>query len=893
MMAIPRFVRRQSIFGATWVIACVFASAASSHAATVEAYAGNPFGVARVSLSVGGSGPMTPLDDERFTVAAADGRALYPVLKEDRPARRLLRELLEIERPRNVTIYFLFRGNAPFDVQAFAPTSQLAHVTPLADDASHARLLAEWWQQYLNRWQGLRRDPQFPPVVENFLAANLSRRLGLALPEPPSGMMAMFAPKKAVWDDLMVTERHQLAIDQELVGTDRRGEPPGSLGALPPPMPWYDLDPSNDELKAVPVEPIAAHVPVECFYVRFGSFPNYLWFRDLNRKWQGDLGNMLVRRGIDRAASARIEQQLSLRENAMAKVLGPGVIADVAIIGLDPYVNQGAAVGVLFHARISRVLSRDLTEQRQEALTKFPDAKETTVKIADRDVSLIATPNGEVRSYYVADGDFHLVTTSQHLVQRFLQAGAGERPLATSTGFLGVRQRLPHDRGDSIFAYISPEFFRELTSPARWIAGQRNARSQREAKVIELAGLESAAEGVAAKTVPELVAGGLLPQGFSERWDGSELTFDDAGAVDSLRGRVGFFTPAPDMEVTGATPDEAAAYRRFADRFRQEVGQMPPIGVGAKRVPLADGSGETMAADIVATPLEGLKLGRLPEILGEPSADRVAAVDGDVVRAEFVLDSPPLLPLLAGGDAEPHHLFLGVRDFRSPLVIERGRLGPGAVPAELVRMYLGAWPKPGLLKIFSGPELADGPEPVPVGEDADRWQAKRDDFLVMSFKPDLVREVLPQLSMAPADRPAQIWIDVADLTGKDLAATVSALGYMRARETSVSACRLMNTLANQLHVPREACLDVAEGLVDGKFVCALGGEYELAELPGGPPAWISTAVAPQNHFLLTAPPEGFELPALTWFKGFRGDVRLEDAELAAHVEIDMAKSAVP
>jgi hypothetical protein len=298
-----------------------------------------------------------------------------------------------------------------------------------------------------------------------------------------------------------------------------------------------------------------------------------------------------------------------------------------------------------------------------------------------------------------------------------------------------------------------------------------------------------------------------------------------------------------------------------------------------------------MAADVVATPLEGLKLGRVPDILGEPSADRVAPIDGDVVRVEFVLKASPLA-ILGGGD-ELHHLFVGVRDFRSPLVVERGRIGPGAAPAELVRMYVGAWPKPGLLKVLAGPAQADGPELIPAGNNNEGWQAKRDDFLVMSFKPDLVKEVLSQLKMEPAARPGQVWIDVADLTGKQLAPTISALGYSRARETSISACRLMNTLANQLHVPREKCREVGEGLMDGKFVCALGGEYELVEQPGGLPEWTSSALAPQNRFLLTAPPEDFELPVLTWFKGLRGDARLEEAELSAHVEIDMAKSAVP
>jgi hypothetical protein len=483
-----------------------------------------------------------------------------------------------------------------------------------------------------------------------------------------------------------------------------------------------------------------------------------------------------------------------------------------------------------------------------------------------------------------------LVTTSRKLVERFLEAGAGQRSLAGSAGFLGLRRRLAHDRGDAVFAYISPEFFRELTSPPIWIEAQRRARSQREATVVRLALLEAAAEGVAAQGIDDLVTAGLAPAGFARRDDASALAFDEAGAVDTRRGRVGFFIPAADVAANDASAAEAAAYRRFADRFRQEVGQMPPLGVAVKRAPLADGSGETMAAEIVALPLEGLKLGRLPQAFGPPSDKRVASVDGEVVRAEVVLDAPPLLPLV-GGDAELHHLFVGVHDMRIPLVFQGGAIAAGAPRSELVRMYVGAWPKPGLLRLAGDTDVAEGPEPIRVGENG--WQARADEFLVMSFKQDLIQEVLPQLEMVPAARPAQIWIDVGDLAGKDLAEAVNSLGYMRARETSASACRLMNTLANQLRVPRERCLEVGEALMDGTFVCALGGKYELVEPPGGLPVWTSTAITPENRFLLAAPPDDFQLPVLTWFKGLRGDFALLGDELSAHVEVDMAESAVP
>jgi hypothetical protein len=883
-------IKRSKSWLAAAAFGCWIAGQAGAARAAVEAFAGAPFGVGRVTMAVSSDGPVIPLEDERFTVAAADGRVLYPVVKEE-PVRRLLRRILEIESPVSVTVYFLFRGDEPFDLQAYAPSGRTIRVVPQANPRAHRELLNQWWQQYSGRWASLRQDPQFPPVVENFLAVNLARRMGLRLPEPGSRWRDLLGGKATVWDELFATERRLLDVDRALL-TDAAGAA-AAREPLPPPMPWYDLEPAGEDLAGVDVEPMALHVPAEAFYVRFGAFANYLWMRDMNKKWQGDLGNMLLRRAIDRAGNKRIEQQLSLKESMLSRVVGPQVINDVAVIGLDPYVAQGGAVGILFHAKNSQLLALDLTKQRREALTNFPAAKESTVRIADRDVSLIATPGGEVRSYYVADGDFHLVTTSARLAQRFIQAGQGDQPLAASNGFLRARRQLGLERNDAIFAYISPEFIRQLTSPAVWIESQRRARAARAPKVLALARMQAAAEGLGGWTPAELVERGVLPEGWGARAEGGELVElepgpegSDAAFSDSLRGAPGYFLPVSEVEVAAVTAAEAAAYREFSNRFRQQVGQTPPIAVAIQRTPLADKSGETMSVDVLATPLKDVKLGRLPDMLGDPSPERLAPIEGDLIRVEAVVEA--LLPF---ANAEPHHLFLALRDHASPLVVERGQLAPGAAPAELVRAYWGAWPRPGVLQLFSGGQLPEGPEPIAGPNDS--WQAKRDDFLLMSFKPEVVNEVLPRLEIAPADPPAQAWIEVADLTGTELSGAVNALGYARARETTVAACRLMNTLANQLHLPREACRAEAERLMDGAFVCPLGGEYVLADVPNGLPMWTSTALTPNNRFLLTAPPDDFQLTLLTWFKGLRGHGRLDGEAITLHVEVDMAESATP
>ncbi len=880
----------RKFFGGFLAMVCFAGSACFSnqclHAGQrSEAYAGEPFGVGRVTVDVFRGEPAIPLSDERFTLWEESGRAFYPVQKQE-PAKRLVRQLLKIETPASITIYYLFLGEEPFDLATFSPVEHAVRVKPQSDPAGHRRLLDEWWQQATGRWQQLQKDPAFPPIAENFLVASLARRLNRPLPEPMTGLLSPKKAENTVWDELFVSESHRLAIDREMVFEP--GLPGQVLQPIPEPPEWSDVaDSETDVSEELAMEEIAAYVPEECFYLRFGTFTNYLWFRDLNKKWKGDLQNMIVRRGIRRGASERTQQQLALRESALAKILGPHVIADAAIIGFDPYTDLGAGVGILFHAKNDFLLSQDLMSKRREALEKFSDATETTVQIADRDISLISTSDGRVRSYYLQLDSFHLVTNSAKLIERFIEAGQGTGSLASLASFHRARAELPISRNDSVFAFISEKFLQNLCSPHYRIESRRRVRSARETRLIELAQYAAATEGVAAQSVEELVAAGILPSGFAVRADSSVLEQSESVVVDSQRGALGFFRPIADVPEFPVSAEEAAAYERFAKKFRDDVGQMPPIAAGIQRLPNEAG-GETMSLDLLVEPLDKLKLGSLRNSLGEPSEQRLQPVAGDVVSFEAVLDVP--VPLM-GGESQPHHLFGGLRDFLSPLVVEKGKLALGDEHTELIRGYLGAWPRPGLLQLLTGNTPPNGEEAEPVGEDF--WQAQKEKFLLISFKPEVVEEVLPQLALQPVEKPGQVWLHVEDLTGKKLAAMASTLGYMRARETSVAASRLMNNLANLLHVPRHECRALAERLVDGTFVCPLGGEYELFAPERSLEVWCSSALAPSNQFLLTEVPDDYQLPLLTWFRGLRGELGVVDDSLSVHLEVDLSAAAVP
>ena len=871
-------------FTVSFLALITIAHSTSQAAPSVEAYLGEPFGVARVTVDVFRGEPSVPLNDERFTVWQENHRTMYPVVKQE-PAKRLLRRLLSIETPRKVSLYFLFQGKESFDASVFSPIEQAVRIHPVDDARGHQNLLDQWWNEYSGRWKRLCKDPQFPPMAENFLVASLSRRLNL---DPHSSGRRLFGSKNddlSGLSQLFASEAYQLKIDREMVMRAETDEP--VLQPLPEGPAWPDLDINLAELEGVEIEPLAAHVPEECFYVRFDQFLNYLWFRDLTEKWNGDLQNMIVRRAVDRAADERTQQQLSLKYNAMAKILGPRVVKELAIVGLDPYTTHGAGVGVVMHAKNNFLLSQDMMRQRRRSLGTFADAEESTVSIAGVDVSLVATPGGEVRSYYVQQGDFHIVSTSRHLVERFIEAGQGVRPLAALPTFLQARQRLPIGTGDTVFVFTPEKFFENLCSPHYFIENLRRIRSAREPLLLELAGLAAITEN-AGDNVP--LQAGILPTGFASRADGSVLEVVGDKLVDSRRGAPGYFLPIADMQVEQVSASEAAAYESFSEKFREQIGRMPSVAASVRRQTRDDNT-VTMALEVVAQPSAGSKLHETMTSVGTPSPERLAPVPGNVIALEVVLESG----LFSRSENQEVHLFGGLRDYYSPLSPQGGTLTPLLRSAELVRGYLGTWPRPEFLNNLFPDNQPPAGEPQLVhemfGEQiwADQWE----DFVLFSFKPAVVSDVRPHVRKVPAERPAHLWLDIEDLTGKKFAGTVNALGYMRSRETSAAGSRMMNSLANQFRIGRPECRDLAERLLDGKLICPLGGEYELLAPGRDLEMWVSSALPPQNRFRLAEVPEDFQLPFLDWFRGLNGEASFVEDILSVRLNLHMAADAVP
>ncbi len=852
--------------------------------AEVEAFSGTPFGVGKITLHLTAEQKDFAPGDGEFQITEKDGRVLYPAF-DAAPLKGLLRNLLD--RPPTINLYFLFRGNEPLNVTVSLPKPQTITIQPMNNVGAHSRLLSLWWREFAQQ-RILRRNHEedLPPAVENYLTSMLSRRLNLPL---ESDYGRIFGEKEVdqTLGMLLGTESVHAAMQKNTMLRTSAGneiaDQPLPTPVVPPAMELPDL------AEGIVIEPLAKHVPHESLYVRFGSFENFQWFRATLDEWGGDLRNLIAVRGVDYGNSAKLERQLALKETALSKIFGPQVIADVALVGHDTFLREGASIGFIFQAKNNFLLSTSLKQQRTEA-AKSPGVKEEAVQIAGHPVAFLSSADNSVRSFYAVDGDFHLVTTSRKLVERFYDAGQGNDSLGDSKEFHYARQIAPIERSATAFVFMSDEFFRNLVGPKYRVEMTRRLQALTDIELIQLAKLAARAEKKPGETIDQLVQGDLLPPGFSKRADGSHIVSDGDHYSDSLRGGRGTFVPAADVEIEKVTRSEVAAYQEFANFYRSQWQRMDPVIAEIRREPGNTPTQERITADIHVVPFAKQHYAKFTNYLGPATKTSLAPIPGDLISLQVVAGTAQFFGV--GGSV--HHLFAGLRDFNPPFEVRDGQvvMTGSLLNGSMIHGYLGAWPKPGLLSFILGNRAlnldADGYEQIPF---LNLWFRRREDFSILSFQRELLEEVTPQIRIVEAARPAQVRLHVGDLTKAKLSEYVNAQAYLRARKTSASNTTFLHNLSMQFQLPREDCLAVAQNLLDAKLICPLGGSYKLKDLDNGLRAWSSTSVAAKGKKLEFNLPAGYLPPPMNWFRGLDLEFAMYENSLSALATIEVERKS--
>ncbi|MEX0791765.1 MAG: hypothetical protein WD045_01415 [Pirellulaceae bacterium] len=859
-------------------VGCLLAIATTAKGANVEAYAGQPWGVGKITVSFQRADFGDPLDSHAFGIEDTEGRIFYPAF-EKRRILPLLQSLMGADRvtpPQELTTYFLFIGDQPLDVVVRTPTPQTIRVVPEIPrrPARYQSSLNQWWRQYHENSRGQREQGDYSPVVETYLSAMLSQRMGMELPlrsreemadrsalEPNQSLMLMLGAEK-VHDALL----------KSLMFNELSNE--GPRVPLPPPIRWQEL-PIPDAVTDVAIEPLAMQAPQECFYVRFGGLGNYLWLNRLLERNGGDLSKMVSNRGVSMHINEVVQRQLALKQSALAEVFGDAVVADMAIIGRDTYTKEGASIGMLFQARNSGLLNNDIRTNYRNSLRQFEAQGATleTVEIAGHEVQFLSTPDNTLRSFHVQRGDFHLVTTSRDIVTKFLNIKDGAGSLGETREFRYARGLMPLDRDDTVFAYLSSEFFRALHAPQYQVELRRRLRSVVEMELLQIARAAAANEYLEDLSVESLQQTGFLPMQFGDRADGSEIFERDGKMHDSLRGGRGNFLPIADVPIETISPLEARSFEGLRRFHLEQWRQMDPIMVGIHRFKLNDEGLERLAIDARMSPFQRENYQQFISRLGPPLHNHIAPTSRDMATFQAVLrgDAPGAV----------HHYAVGVQDLAFPIQdFSQGGLLNTLRMIQATPGYLTAWPKPGIIDRIPLIGAAAAPDPfgysqLPFG----LWRREWNDFSTMSFHFDILREVTEQLHLVEDEHPAQVRLHVGDVSNAQVTPLANQLAQAWARSGSHGNARFFHMLNQQLGVPMAEAKEFGDNLLNAELICPLDGEFQVVRDIGGYERWVSTGWGNENT--------EFQARLMGWFRGLNARLNVEESRLVLHAELDM------
>lgn len=859
---------------------------------TAEAFAAEPYGVGHIVLMLDSADANICATTTSWEVRDPTGRTHYPVFTNDKLAK--LFELLTGERlvdsPTRVECFFLFTGNRPLQLSLYTPEKINITLTPALRPRGHRRVQRRWWRERQNAVTRRKRVTDYPPLADKYLSAMLAAKLNIRA-NPVQA--ADWSPKQAIGLLLSSEKQHMRAFSEVVQGCS---DCEVAALALPEPRTWSRE--ALPEFEQAEIEEIAEYVPDDCFYARFGKFSNFFWLMKLTEEYGGDLTRMVTLRGSYPRYGERIQEQLGIKELPFAEQLGDTFIQDMAFIGRDAYLGEGAAVGVVLYSK-NPLFTAGLGQLRKDLVKKFKKegAQLENVDIDGTQVSLLSTPGNRLLSYYVRRGKYNLVTNCRQIAEDFLAIEGAKGSIASDPEFQFARSHYPVGRNDTVFAYVPRKCLEQIATPEYQIETYRRLRSVAEMEALQLArlayGSDTRRDGKRdpeklAASPGELKAGGYLPASFGQRPDGSTLMSEGGKVWDSMRGMRGSFLPIPDVEVTAATTREAAYYASLKDYFSNEAPALSPIYGALRRELLSkEDSTERLTFDARIAPFRRSNYRFATTMLGEPTTERVAGPENSVAYANFVVRGQSLSP-----SRKARHITVTMPDLPPDIGLRTGGLLSWLTTARGIPFTISATNDVELLQKYRG-LLGDRDDAFGYAQLPFRlWRRRMQDYTAYSFNQARLTELATPIPLVDESDLAQLRVSLRDLGGSQFSESLNAIACDRALRASIGNAQMVHDLSNQFHIPRAESLPAAERLLNTELICSLGGAYEVIGHQGGLDQWTSTAweCKPQ---VTAANANEYTAPLLRWLRGLELTAAVANDQATLHGHIDMERVELP
>ncbi|MBL8810679.1 MAG: protein kinase [Planctomycetaceae bacterium] len=872
---------------------------------TTAMVSGQPFGVASVELEIRPETGWEYRDDVPIRFMSRDGKPLYGAFQYRKPtaASRHFPG-----RPARLTGWFLFAGDAPPVVNIVAADDVLARDVQVAVDPkkSHRSLLSAWWAAF-SRNNASSASPELAKVNDYFREM-MARRLSL----PPNRRTQSTSANSSLEHEFERTfgmlfgfESIRLAMMADRIQPAEAPSEFADLG-LPEPLSISSVR-VPDRTDDVSIEWIAKQIPAECFYLRCFRIANYSWVRSLVKGWGGDLEGVVANPAVDFHVRDRIESQLALDVDSLVSAGADDEISDCALIGLDPFFHDGAALGVLFEAKSAGRLGEILEEERAK-VARLKNLTETTVQIEGRSVRLLTTNHFEIRSWYVVKDGYHLITNSKALVQRFLQTSQSSS-LGALAEYRYARSKMDTDGKCVSWLYLPDPFFRNITSPKYRVELHRRRRAADDLIALQLARMACEAETGAVMGVPELIQNGFLPLDFGTRPDNSSATVSDGIVCDSHRGVHGTFLPIADMPVVTCTSYERNAYEAFRDAYTKEWRTMDPVLLSFYRRP-PEGDIERIVLNIRITPYAQQEYEFLRRHLASaPDQKKI------VVREKELMGVSASLRGQHGFQAHAH---AGLKDEEIPYEIYQGSIrrtgrnksrsfaSSNSYALITDKTDAGAFLLPDFVHCLKTREsLMDEKPPetlleqmlfavIPyrdiVRSGIESYRRTSSRGCALAADKEIGHAVLDDFSFEKADRPAHLFMHMKDVSQSIVFPYIRAWTYSSSRKVSGADVASLNRTADLLQMEPNAVRIRIEEAIQGRLVCPAGGQYEPVAATNRPPFLRSSMWLKPSVFDESTVPENYSFPFFDWLHGFQMETQLNAVTLESRLELRVKAS---
>lgn len=884
------------------------------------AESGSPFGVARIELQPNPDVPWRYREDVPIRVTIDRGKALHAAYEYDSP-----REASKYSpaKPAKLVCWFLFDDVVPTQVTLFSEDSVIASDVPLIlepadkdvdEPAARSRNMAQWWHQYV-RSPLSQTSPELQ-AVHKYFCRMLARRLDLEFSSRSMASRSASALEtefERTVGMLFGFESIRLAMMAGRTTTlEQKTE--AAVQDLPTPLTLRSVRIPRVR-KDVRPEALAMRVPEECFYLRCFRVRNYVWIRNLVQGWGGSLDGIVATPAVEYRVREKIERQLALSTAELLNADVDAHITDCALIGLDPFFNDGAALGVLFEEKFGGRLAEIILNERTRVMDA-ENGRRTVVNIRGYSIQKLYTDHHQVRSFYVSDGKYHLVTNSEILAKRFLETNTGTRCLGSLNEYRYSLSQGQQDSNSLAWLYLSDPFFRNITSPQCRIELERRRLAREDLFTLRMARMAASAEGIENTSTNSLLTRGFLAEGFNQRSDHCTVESNGDEVYDSQRGVHGTFLPIADMAIVRCTQSERQAYEEFKKSYQREWRTMDPVMLTFNRRPQTHPGRENVVLNIRITPYAQQEYRFLQQYLSKrPDDRRLAMSNNDLMSVSGQLSK----------NGESYMTHLGLADERIPFEMIDGKIqrtGPNS-KLSFARSNGFALVQPGgdkgirlavafmgnvkrrqvvventrssnypLTAIFNWLLPFDAMYKAAIDSAISDHSQSNGRATVLSRDAAIGRDVLNQAKTERVPRPAQLFMQLRDVASSKVYEYLRAYTYVSSRQASADDAAELNRIADRLQADPAHIRHILEHSLGATFKCPAGGIYQLTGNGQRPRYWTSSAWQKPSLRDETAVPEEYQFPFLTWLRGMSLECSLTSTTLQSRLELDVARNGL-